>query len=330
MTSKVALFGLAICGAMSGCSASTEGTSAGASSSSGSGGAGGAYDLPDCRDGWCLIPAGSFVKGSPPDEYGHHENSERQANVTLSRSFVMMQYEITREEWAPFAYDPTGEIPHDIISAECVEPDCPVANLTWFEMAAYSNWLSEREGLDSCYELLECTGEVGHAYACERMRVRAPSISECAGYRMPTEAEWEYAYRAGTTTAFYPGDIWPQLNGEQECEYQPSLGPIAWFRCNSGNRMHPKGQMQPNPWGLYDMAGNNSEWTHSVYRKDYTTLPPIDPSPDGETLDERIAKGGGFNSWVTLCRAASHLAVPWYGHGFGGRLVRTLRGGEAW
>ena len=88
----------------------------------------------------------------------------------------------------------------------------------------------------------------------------APTLYECEGYRLPTDAEWEYAVRASTKTAYYSSDIVPGAGGGWTCESYDPLVSIAWYCANSGNFTHPVGQKYPNAWHLFDMTGNAGEW----------------------------------------------------------------------
>jgi formylglycine-generating enzyme required for sulfatase activity len=126
---------------------------------------------------------------------------------------------------------------------------CPATGVTWYEAAAYCNWLSEQEGIAKeqwCY-LKNAIGkyEVG-------MRM-APDYLKRTGYRLPTEAEWEYACRVGAETAFSCG------------EADDLLGKYAWFIGNSLGKHQPVGRLKPNDLGLFDMHGNALEWTQDVY-----------------------------------------------------------------
>ncbi len=150
----------------------------------------------------------------------------------------------------------------------------PVEQLRWSDAVRYCNKRSELEGLQPCYdaESLECH-------------------FEATGYRLPTEAEWEYACRAGSTTRYFFGD-------------NPSkLGDYAWFEQNSGGHPRPVGQKQPNPWGLYDIVGNVWEWCQDFYAVDYYPQAPR-KNPRGPTEGQnKVLRGGAWRFSADNCRS---------------------------
>ena len=130
-------------------------------------------------------------------------------------------------------------------------------------------------------------------------------------YRLPSEAEWEYACRAGTTTRFYSGDS------------DSDLDRVGWYRGNSGSKAHPVGQKQPNAWGLYDMHGNVWEWCEDWYHDSYTGAPNNGTAWTSPSGTSRVLRGGSWDGLPRRCRGASRLwidpAYRYYGYGF--RLV---------
>jgi formylglycine-generating enzyme required for sulfatase activity len=150
----------------------------------------------------------------------------------------------------------------------------PVEQLRWSDAVRFCNKRSEAEGLRPCYDLqtLKCDFTAD-------------------GYRLPTEAEWEYACRAGTTTAYFFGDS------------PAKLGDYAWFEKNAGGHPRPVGQKQPNPWGLFDMAGNVWQWCHDFYVVDYyAQAPRLDPTGPSDGKN-KVLRGGAWRFSADNCRS---------------------------
>jgi formylglycine-generating enzyme required for sulfatase activity len=207
------------------------------------------------------IPAGSFEMGSSASR----EKDETPHRVYVN-AFYMDQYEVTQEHFEKLL----GRNP-----SRWKEPKNPVEQIRWKDAAEYSNARSRREGLAPAYD--------PKTWRCD---------FAAAGYRLPTEAEWEYACRAGARTEYSFGDG------------PAALGEHAWFKENCTRSPQPVGGRKPNPWGLYDMYGNVWEWCHDFYGDDYyRSSPEKDPSgpPAGET---RVLRGGCWNSRASMCRSA--------------------------
>ncbi len=285
----------------------------------------------DCKSGWCRIPAGCFVLGSPKDEWGRGANTENQVKVTLTHPFLIQQKETSQADWVALGLKNPSTAPiKPGNSGDCLEPACPVGNVTWFEAAGFANLLSQKEGLKPCYVLEGCTGQLGEGMACTKIGTTAPSYYECEGYRLPGEAEWEYAARAGTTTAFYTGPITAFPTNALACNSDPALIAAAWYCANSGTVTHPGGLRQKNQWGLYDMLGNCVEWTNDVMKGlGYGTTPLSDPWGQvkiSNVIEAVVIRGGGPIFSASSCRAAAHFSGGRSdrGGGIGFRLVRSL------
>lgn len=260
--------------------------------------------------GFELLYPGSFTMGSPPDEPTRDEN-ERRVEVTITRPFYLKETPVTQGEWLSLM----GNNPSSFSGCGA---ECPVERVNWWDAVAYCNALSRAEGLEECYTLTACSGTPGETdFSCGGVAFAGLS---CHGYRLPTEAEWEYAYRAETTTAYYSGPL-----QETDCEtLDANLDTIGWYCGNSADQPHPVALKEPNAWGLYDMAGNVWEWTGDWYGP-YPEGPVADPEgPSSAT--SRVFRGGSFYDFPGLCRAAARNARAPGGHFFtvGFRPARTL------
>jgi formylglycine-generating enzyme required for sulfatase activity len=131
-------------------------------------------------------------------------------------------------------------------------------------------------------------------------------IYSCPGFRLPTEAEWEHAYRAGTATATYVGSVDVGLCGDTQ-KVDPGLAQIAWYAANSNGapHSHAEGLKQPNAWGLYDMAGNVAEWCHDYLQKDLGSASVVDPVGQVIGAATRVLRGGSWASAAGGLRAAA-------------------------
>ncbi len=285
----------------------------------------------DCKAGWCRIPAGCFVMGSPKDEWGRGANDENQVKVTLTHPFLIQQKETSQADWVALGLKNPSTAPiKPGNSGDCLEPACPVGNVTWFEAAGFANLLSQKEGLKPCYVLEGCTGQLGEGMACTQIGTTAPTYYECEGYRLPGEAEWEYAARAGTTTAFYTGPITVFPGDMLACNSDPVLLGAAWHCANSGTVTHPGGLKARSAWGLYDSLGNAHEWTNDLMKGlGYGSGPLVDPWGELKILaaiEAVVIRGGGPITPPSRCRAAAHFSGGRSdrGGGIGFRLVRSL------
>ena len=150
----------------------------------------------------------------------------------------------------------------------------PVEQVRWSDAVKFCNKRSELEGLQLCYDL--------KTWKCN---------FDANGYRLPTEAEWEYACRAGTVTTYFFGDS------------PTKLGDYAWFDKNSGGHPRPVGQKQPNPWGLYDMCGNLWEWCNDFYKVDYYQEAPRQDPRGPDEGKNKVVRGGAWRFSAENCRS---------------------------
>jgi sulfatase modifying factor 1 len=286
--------------------------------------------VQNCSDGYCRIEPGCFVMGAPAGEWGSAARSTPETQVTLTRSFDMAQTEVTRASWQQEGFDPPAQYANPDKVGDCVDPECPVANVSFWDALVFANRLSEKAGLELCYDLSKCEGTVGDGFRCTQVKTTQFPIYSCRGYRLPTEYEWEYASRAGTRTAFNSGDVVPVEECERE---QPAVEAMAWYCRNSENHAHAVAQKAPNAWGLHDMIGNVQEWCNDLYAP-YDPGPLTDPtgrlitSSDitGDQDRLRILRGGDFSTpIVQLLKNSWHhyTSDATFGVTVGFRLART-------
>jgi formylglycine-generating enzyme required for sulfatase activity len=246
--------------------------------------------------GFVRIPAGRFTMGSPAGEEGR-DSDEVQHEVVITRPFLLQATEVTQGQWRALM----GDAPSKFSACGA---DCPVERVSWYEALAYCNARSQKEGLPPCYR-----DPGGGVYDRKDAKAGAvPSWPEglaCRGYRLPTEAEWEYAARAGTTGA---------RHGE--------LDAVAWYGGNSGGKTHPAGKKAPNAWELYDMLGNVWEWCWD-WKGDYAgaARDPVGPASAGL----RVLRGGSWSLDARGARSARRSGnEPGERNGyFGFRLARS-------
>jgi len=225
------------------------------------------YTASGCRFSLRRIKPGRFWMGSGEGDKKAYSDEKPRHEVTLTRGFAMGVHPVTQGLYKAV----TGKNPSKFRGG-----DRPVETVSWYDAVRFCNALSERCGLQPTYQ-------IGPG--------KKPKVScdfAARGFRLPTEAEWEYAARAG-----------------QDFKYAGSnnLDEVAWYKDNSGNETHPVGQKRPNAWGLYDMTGNVREWVWD-WKGDYPNKSQKDPyGPDFG--GNRVARGGSWGRPLArLCRAA--------------------------
>ncbi|MFC1509199.1 formylglycine-generating enzyme family protein [Candidatus Omnitrophota bacterium] len=229
------------------------------------------------KHGLVSIPGGSFDMGS--NDLGDYEKPVHTVTVD---GFLMSSTEVTREQWDMFIswFDIMRD---DDLYYYGADYSRPMRNVTWPHALSFCNFISELAGLDPCYN--EDTQE------CDFSK---------NGYRLPTEAEWEYACRAGTYTDYNTG------------EEESSLDSAGWYSGNSDSHEQPVGEKEPNQWGLYDMHGNVSEWCYDWFGRFYYESGQEDNphGPDEPDISSvipfpaRVARGGNYRSDPETCLSA--------------------------
>ena len=216
-----------------------------------------------------LIKPGTFTMGSPKDEAGRYDDEGPQHEVEITKAFYMGVCPVTKGQFAAFVKDDgysteaemgnhkdTWRTPNFLSKYDQTDID-PVAEVSWNDAVKFCQWLTKTEGKT---------------------------------YELPTEAEWEYSYRAGTKTAFFFGADPTRLDD------------YAWYSGNAGSHTHPVGGKKPNPWGLYDMSGNVWQWCADGYDQ-YQEGSIKDPNGK-ESANRRVLRGGSWLGVPRLCRSA--------------------------
>ena len=213
-----------------------------------------------------LVPAGEFTMGNAKAKAA----DQKPAHKVKVSAFYIDKYEVTQKDYAEI----TGQNP------SCFQGgDRPVERVRWTDAALYCNLRSKKEGLKPCY---------------------TPRTWECDftadGYRLPTEAEWEMACRAGSKGEFY-------FNGKAN-----DLTKYGWIRTNSRESTHPVGKKAPNAWGIYDMYGNVAEWCNDYYDANiYASGKNVDPT-GAATGKKRVIRGGSWKDRPKSISSSARMA----------------------
>ena len=209
-----------------------------------------------------LIPAGEFIMG---DNSG--DDDEKPAHKVRVCAFYMDTREVTQK-----AYESLVEKN----PSKSKGPARPVEQVDWYHAVLYCNLRSLKEGLKPCYDAKNLACDFG-----------------ADGYRLPTEAEWEYACRAGTQSKYSFGNDPAKLRTS------------AWFSENASQTTHPVGLKSPNPWSLYDLHGNVAEWCQDIYSERYYQQSPSQDPPGPTAGNKRVLRGGSWRTGDEACRSSA-------------------------
>jgi len=242
-----------------------------------------------------LIPAGEFIMGSAETESERSSDEGPLRKISIPRPFYMATFEVTQLQWEKIMNSNViqqrdNDRPQDKGKPLYgVSPRHPMYYISWLEAVRFCNELSKKEDLTP-------------AYCFEAEEVIWNSIAD--GYRLPTEAEWEYAARAGSTTRFFWGE-------SVDSSY-------AWQETNSDKKSWPVGSKKPNAFGLYDTIGNIWEWCWDRYGDYDSSIKSQSQGPS--TGSDRIIRGGGWDSPWKTCRSAFRDSLSpdtrWHSQGF--------------
>jgi len=247
-----------------------------------------------------FMKGGRFQMGSTDGD-----SDEKPVHTVIVKDFYMSKYEVTQKLYQ----EVMGTNP-----SHWKGDNLPVERVTWYEAVEFCNALSRKEGLTPVYTINKSRKDPNNKSSYDDIKWTVTWNQNANGYRLPTEAEWEYAAGGGASNRTkYAGN-----------NYESSLGNYAWYTSNSGSKTHPVGEKQPNSLGLYDMSGNVWEWCWDWYG-DYSSSTQTNPAGPSSGSD-RVLRGGSWSNDATYCRVAyrgdGYPSDGNYGYGF--RILRNV------
>lgn len=237
------------------------------------------------KDNFILVKAGNFTMGSPESEIGRSDN-ERQHEVKISKDYYISKYEVTQKEYqAVMGNNPSR-------TSRGIGDNYPVNRVSWYNAIEYCNKLSQQDGLSPAYNIDKNTKDPNNKQEYDDLKWTVSINKGANGYRLPTEAEWEYAARGGNKTRGY---IYSGSN---------KLDEVAWYDDISNSKVHKVGSKQANELGIYDMSGNVYEWCFDWYGAYPTDKLSLDPK-GADAGWCRVCRGGSFYYLGQDCRSAN-------------------------